>query len=477
MDHPLVVDLDGTLLRSDILFEAMLIHVKQGLGSSLAIPLWLLAGKASLKEQLAQRVPLDVTALPYNEEILELLQQEKAAGRRIVLATASHRTYAYQIAEYLGCFDKVIATEQGVNLTAKSKCDHLIAEFGHKGFDYIGNSHDDLHVWQVAEKAYLADPDFGVESLARAHGNIAIATVFQSRKGLYHSWLKSLRPHQWMKNLLLFIPLLAAHHFTDFALITQAVLAFIFFSMSASSGYLVNDLLDLESDRHHPRKKNRALASGDLPIQLGLISAPLLFLLALAGSLLLLPQPFSIALGVYYLVTLAYSQKLKQIMGIDTIVLAGLYTVRIIAGAYACNIVPTFWILAFSMFLFLSLAMVKRYAELYGAHAKGKTEQTRGRGYFPADLDIISNLGVSAGYLSVLVLALYIQDARTIQMYRTHELIWLACPILLFWIGRVWMIAHRGHMHDDPVLFAVKDKVSLLTGAAFAAVFILAIIL
>jgi len=475
MNRPLVVDLDGTLLRSDVLFEAMLRHVKQGLGSSIEIPLWILGGKASLKEQLSQQAPLDVTALPYNEEILDLLRHAKAAGRKVVLATATHRTYADQIAEYLGCFDKVIATEQGINLSAKSKCDRLTSEFGHKGFDYIGNSHDDLPVWQAAGKAYLADPDFGVESRARTHGNVV--AVFQSRRGLLQSWLKALRPHQWMKNLLLFIPLLAAHHFTDVALITQALLAFIFFSMSASSGYLFNDLLDLESDRHHARKRKRPLASGDLPIQLGIASAPLLFIAALAGSLLLLPHAFSIALGVYYILTLAYSQKLKQIMGIDTLVLAGLYTVRIIAGAYACNLVPTFWILAFSMFLFLSLAMVKRYAELHDANAKGETEQTRGRGYFPADLDVISNLGVSAGYLSVLVLALYIQDARTIQMYQTHELIWLACPILLFWISRVWMIAHRGQMHDDPVLYAVKDKVSLMTGAAFAAVFILATIL
>lgn len=474
MSRPLVVDLDGTLLRSDILFEAMLHHVIKGLGSALQIPLWLLRGKASLKEQLAQKVLLDVTILPYNEEIIDFLQQAKQEKRHIVMATASHRIYAERIAKHLGLFDRVIATEQGINFSSRTKSTRLISEFGYKGFDYIGNSHDDLPVLQAAEKAYLADPDFSVENRARTNGNVA--AVFQSRKGVFRSWIMALRPHQWVKNLLIFIPLFAAHHFTDFALMTQAILAFIFFSLSASSGYLINDLLDLESDRHHPREKNRSLASGNLPIQLGIASAPLLFLVALAGSVLLLPKAFSMALVIYYILTLAYSQYLKQIMGVDTIVLAGLYTVRIIAGAYACSLVPTFWILAFSMFLFLSLALVKRYAELYDARSMGETEQTRGRGYFPSDLDVIANLGSSAGYLSVLVLALYIQDAKTIQIYHTHELIWLACPILLFWISRVWMIAHRGQMHDDPVLFAVKDRISLLTGAAFLGVFIIAII-
>jgi len=475
MSRPLVVDLDGTLLRTDTLFEAMLHHVKQGADSALELPLWLLSGKASLKKKLAAKVQLDATILPYNEEVLAFLHEAKQSGHFIVLATASHHTYAGRVAEHLGLFDLVIATDDKTNLSAGNKRDRLVAEFGEKGFDYIGNSHDDIHVWSSADKAYLADPDPGVEKRAGMVGNVE--KVFLSRQPLAKSILKSLRPHQWLKNLLIFIPLLAAHEFTNTVLISHAVLAFLFLSMSASSGYLINDLLDLDSDRHHQRKRLRPLASGDLPILAGIISAPLLFLVALAGSLAFMSMAFTISLLIYYSLTIAYSQSLKQMMGVDTIVLAGLYTVRIIAGAYACGIVPTFWILAFSMFLFLSLAMVKRYAELLGARTNGETEQTKGRGYFPADLEIIANLGTAAGYLSVLVLALYIQDARTIQMYHTHQLIWLACPILLFWISRIWMITHRGKMHDDPVLFAIKDKVSLFAGALFASVFILAIVL
>jgi len=304
-----------------------------------------------------------------------------------------------------------------------------------------------------------------------------VEKLFISRGSILNSLIKALRPHQWLKNFLIFIPLLASHKFVNASLIFHAILAFILFSLTASSGYLVNDLLDLESDRYHPRKRFRPLASGDLPIQVGIVSAPLVFLVGFATSLLLMPKAFSITLVIYYALTIAYSQFLKRIMVVDTIVLAGLYTVRVIAGSYACGLVPTFWILAFSMFLFLSLAMVKRYAELLEARSKGETQQTKGRGYFPDDLEIIANLGSSSGYLSVLVLALYIQDFKTVKMYHTPELIWLACPILLFWISRVWMIAYRGEMHDDPVLFAIKDKGSLITGLLFATVLMLAIMI
>jgi len=304
-----------------------------------------------------------------------------------------------------------------------------------------------------------------------------IEKLFISRGSILNSLIKALRPHQWLKNLLIFIPLLASHQFVNGSLIFHALLAFILFSLTASSGYLFNDLLDLESDRYHPRKRFRPLASGDLPIHVGIVSAPLLFLVAFATSFLLMPKAFSIALVIYSVLTIAYSQFLKRMMVVDTIVLAGLYTVRVVAGSYACGLVPTFWILAFSMFLFLSLALVKRYAELLDSRSKGETEQTKGRGYFPGDLEIIANLGSSSGYLSVLVLALYIQDFRTVKMYHTPELIWLACPILLFWISRVWMIAYRGEMHDDPVLFAIKDKASLVSGMLFASVFMLAIMI
>ncbi len=471
---PLVVDLDGTLIRADILVEGMLGQFKKSKTALFELPFWFFMGKTVLKTKLARHVELDIASLPYNKELITFLEQERKNNRQIVLATASHRFYADQIASHLGIFDRVIATEGNINLSSNAKRERLVAEFGHKGFDYMGNSREDLAVWTADDKAYLVDPDPGVSKLAEKNGNVE--RIIISRPNLLHAFFRSLRPYQWLKNLLIFIPLLAAHQVMNGLLFFQALFAFIFFCATASSGYLVNDLLDLENDRYHHRKKSRPLASGDLPIHIGLLTAPILFIAAFVFSLVFLSWHFTLALTLYYVITIAYSHFLKGLMGIDTIVLAFLYTLRIIAGSYACGLVPTFWILAFSMFIFLSLAMLKRYSELFDARAKGETSRTKGRGYFPSDIEIIANLGISSGYLSVLVLALYIQDSRTLLMYKTHELIWLACPILLFWISRVWIIAHRGEMDDDPVLFAIKDKVSLMTGALFAFVFVLAMI-
>ncbi|MGC8775230.1 MAG: UbiA family prenyltransferase [Chlorobaculum sp.] len=474
MNKPLVVDLDGTLLRSDMLIESVLAYSKKGIRPVFHLPFWLLEGKAILKARLADRVDLSVEVLPYNTEVIDFIKQAKQEQRQIVLATGTHKMFAEKIAEHLGLFDLVIATENGINLSARSKRDCLIDQFGEKGFDYIGNSHDDVVVWNAADKTYLADPEPGVKKRMGQQGGVA--RVFRTRQNALQTFFRALRPHQWLKNLLLFIPLIASHQLANITLIVDALLAFVLFSMTASSGYLINDLLDLECDRHHPRKRNRPLASGELPIFSGLISAPLLFLVSVSASLILLSAEFTISLVTYYLLSVAYSQYLKKIPLVDTIMLAGLYTVRILAGAFACSIVPTFWILAFSVFFFLSLAMLKRYAELLDLQAKGDTAKTSGRGYYPSDIQIIASLGTASGYLSILVLALYIQDARTIAMYKTHELIWLACPILLFWISRMWMLTHRGQMHDDPVLFAIKDRTSLVTATLFAFVFFLAIL-
>lgn len=469
---PLVVDLDGTLLRSDLLLESLFLSIRRDWRSVFRMPLWLLQGKSYLKEKLAQSIELDVSRLPYNQAIVSRLQEAKRKQRQLVLATASPLRHAEAVARHVGLFDHVLASGNGTNLKAAEKRDLLVRQFGRHGFDYIGNSHADLPVWAAARRAYLADPSPGVERRARAQGNVA--SVLSSRPFMLGPLLKALRPHQWLKNILIFIPLLAAHQLTDAALIAHALLAFVLFSVVASAGYLFNDLLDLESDRAHPVKKSRPLASGELPIHLGIVAIPILFLIAFSISALLLPWAFTAVLAAYAVMTIAYSQYFKRLGMVDTLVLALLYTLRIIAGSFAGGLVPTFWILAFSVFLFLSLAMVKRYAELLAARNDGRDGKAGGRGYFPSDLEILASLGISAGYLSVLVLALYIQDVRTIEMYRTQELIWLACPILLFWINRTWLITHRGQMHDDPVLYAVKDRTSIVTGLLFATVFILA---
>ncbi len=466
---PLVVDLDGTLLRSDTLIESGFAFIRQQPFRSLAPFVWLAAGKANLKGRLAAEVSLDAATLPYDSSVINYLKQEKANGRTLVLATASHQRYAEAISDHLGLFDRVLATSGDQNLSARTKRDVLIREYGEKGFDYLGNSSDDLVVWAAARKALLANPELGVEAKATRLGNVSL--VIRSPRSPWRTWMKQLRLHQWMKNLLVFVPLLASHKITHPDLLATGLLAFIFFGLCASSVYLLNDLLDLEDDRQHPTKRNRPLASGAAPIKAALLLVPLLLLAAFGGSAMLLPWKFTLALAAYYALTLAYSLVLKRVMTVDVIVLAMLYTARIVAGTFAFDVQLTFWMLAFSMFLFLSLALVKRYAELRESHSKGKTELTRGRGYYPGDLGMISSLGAASGYLAVMVLALYIQDQTTLVLYRHPQVIWLACPLLLYWITRTWMIAHRGWMNDDPVVFAMKDRNSLLLGALFAAVF------
>lgn len=467
--RPLIVDLDGTLLRSDMLVESLFSFIRHNPFKVFAPFFWLLGGKANLKAKLAAAVPLDVATLPYDSEVIAFLEQEKTTGCTLVLATASHQNYAKAIADHLGLFDRVLATHGETNLSASTKRDVLVNEYGEKGFDYFGNSRDDLKVWPSAHKAYLANPEIGVEKAAAKLGNVE--RVIRTPSNPWRAWMKQLRLHQWAKNALLFVPLLASHRVGELDLVLTGLLAFLLFGLCASSVYLLNDLLDLEDDRQHGSKRYRPLASGAVPIKTALLVFPALLVSAFAGAAWLLPWKFTLALACYYALTLAYSLVLKRIMTVDVITLAMLYTVRIIAGTFAFGVSLTFWMLAFSMFLFLSLALVKRYAELRESRSKGKTELTRGRGYYPADLDMIASLGAASGYLAVMVLALYIQDRTTLELYNHPQVIWLACPLLLYWVTRIWMIAHRGWMHEDPVVFAIKDRNSLLLGVLFAAVF------
>ncbi|MDI1302843.1 MAG: UbiA family prenyltransferase [bacterium] len=469
---PLVVDLDGTLLRSDLLMETGMAFVRHKPLSLLQPFAWLVKGKAALKEGLAHATDLDVSVLPYDPDVIALIEAERRHGRHVVLATASHHTLAERIAEHLQLFDQVLATSGDHNLSAHRKRDLLVEHYGEQGFDYAGNSRDDMPVWAVARHAYVVNPESGVERRARAQGNVE--QVIHSNPSRGRDWLKALRLHQWLKNALIFVPLLASHQLTNPALLLQGLLAFLLFGLCASSVYLLNDLLDLADDRHHQSKRHRPFAAGRLSIKSGVTVFPLLLVAAFAGASLLLPWEFSAVLAAYYLLTLAYSLSLKRLMALDVIALAMLYTVRIVAGAAAFRLPLTFWLLAFSMFMFLSLALVKRYAELREARSKGDTEKTRGRGYYPDDLEMISSLGASSGYLAVMVLALYIHDQATAALYRHPQVIWLACPLLLFWITRVWMLTHRGQMHDDPVVFAIRDQVSLIVGVLFCVVFLVA---
>lgn len=467
--RPLVVDLDGTLIRTDVLIESGFAYLKSAPHRFYRPLMWLAqGGKPALKAGLAENTSVDVTALPYDPAVLAWLKEERNTGRPLLLATASHERYAHAIADHLGLFEKTFATCEGVNLSAEKKRDRLVAEFGEKNFDYAGNSRDDISVWQSAARAYVVNPCSGVERAARKIGNVE--RVIESRPPTIKTWTKSLRLHQWLKNLLIFVPLLAAHRVAEPGLLITALLAFVAFGLCASSVYLLNDLIDLEDDRHHPTKCKRPLASGALPLTWGIGLFPILLAGAFLLAGLILPWHFTAVLGGYYALTLAYSFWLKRQIMVDVVVLAMLYTLRIVAGTMAVGAHLTFWLLAFSMFIFLSLALVKRYAELHSMNARGLVK-SRGRGYVASDLPLISSLGAASGYLSVLVLALYIQDGHTASLYQHPQLIWLACPLLLYWISRTWIFAHRGLMHDDPIVFAASDRVSLAVVVLFAIVF------
>jgi 4-hydroxybenzoate polyprenyltransferase len=470
MGTPLVVDLDGALLRSDLLVETGLLLLRDRPRQMLLPFGWLTRGKAFLKHKLAERADLDVTVLPYDEAVLAFIREAHAQGRQVVLATASHERLAGEVARHLGVFDEVLASHSGLNLAGEAKRDALLARYGEKGFDYLGNSRDDLPVWRVARKAFAANASPGCEKKARALGNFE--GVISCGSAGARDWIKALRLHQWLKNLLIFVPLLAAHRYTELPLLLQATLAFFCFGLCASSVYLLNDLLDLRDDRHHARKRLRPFASGRLSPFSGLLVFPLLLCLAFAIALCWLPTAFVLGVLAYYGLTLAYSLWLKRLMAVDVMALATLYTLRIIIGGITLGIPLSFWLLVFSMFIFLSLALVKRYAELFSLReGEGGDGKARGRGYHVEDFPMIMALGAASGYTAVMVLALYINDPATRQYYQHPEFIWFSCLLLLTWISRVWILAHRGMMHEDPVIFAARDRISLVIVALMALVF------
>lgn len=463
---PLAVDLDGTLIRTDLLQESALGLLRQSPVTLLALPGWLAAGKAVLKRRIAERVTLDAGTLPYDERVVGWLREQRQGGRHIVLCTASDRKYANEVAEHLHLFDEVIASDGVTNVSAGRKADLLSDRFGERGFDYAGNSADDLSVWGRARKAIVVSASSAVRRKARAAATVE--REFERQDAGLRGWAKALRLHQWLKNLLLFLPLLGSHQILNPVLLADALIAFVSFGLCASSVYILNDLMDLESDRRHPRKRRRSFASGSLLPLAGLVAGGVLLLASFALALFVGPM-FVFWLGVYLLVTLAYTFWLKRKTLVDVLSLAGLYTLRIIAGGAAVGLAASFWLLAFSLFLFLSLAFVKRYSELKVMLEQGEYE-AHGRGYRAGDLSLIEVMGIVSGFCAVLVMALYINGETVVQLYAHAELMWLTVPVLLYWISRMWLKAHRGEMHDDPVIYAVRDPVSVMCGAAFLGV-------
>jgi 4-hydroxybenzoate polyprenyltransferase len=466
----LAVDLDGSLLKTDLLFESALALIAERPWMALRFPLWLMRGKARLKREIASRVELDVAVMPFDGRVLDLVRA--AAGKReVVLCTAGDAGLARQVADHVGGFDAVLASDGERNLAGVAKRDALDARFGERGYDYVGNAPVDLAIWRHARHAIVANAP---ASLAAAAARVTTVAAHLPAEGRGPStWLRAIRLHQWIKNLLVLVPLLAAHRFTEPEALRQSALGFLAFCLCASGVYVLNDLLDLAADRHHPTKRLRPFASGQLPLAQGVLLAPLLSLAGFAIALWQAPG-FAAVLLAYYLLTLAYSFRLKRRAVIDVMVLAGLYTLRIIGGALLLATAPSFWLLAFSVFLFLSLATLKRHKELLSLLEDGGAN-AKGRGYRVDDLPMVQSFGTASGYQAVLVLALYINSPASQALYRRPELLWVVCPVLLYWITRAWMIAHRGLMRDDPVVFAATDRVSIALVLFTAAVVLCAI--
>lgn len=453
---PLVVDLDGTLTPTDTLVESLITVVKQSPLHLWRLPFWLMKGRDGLKDAIAARASLATEHLPYCEPLIDYLRQEKAKGRQIVLATAAHHSIAAGVAKHLGLFDQVLATETGHNLKGKVKLQAIKEKVG-ASFVYAGDSQADLPIWKAAQAAVLVNVSKHTATTVRQ--SVPIEREFSSDNDGISLWLRALRVHQWLKNLLLFVPLLTAFSFMDINKLAAMALAFLAFSLVASATYIVNDVWDIDSDRAHPRKRFRPFASAKLPILHGLAVAGgaliLAFVLACA-----LPTSFFLILLLYLVLTSAYSWGLKQYVLMDVLILSMLYNLRILAGSAAIGITTSSWLLAFSTLIFLSLALVKRCTELVWLGENG-AKVTPGRNYRVTDLIALWPLGIGTALFAVVVFGLFINEAQ--GRYGTPELLWLVAIALFYWLSRIWVITYRGEMHDDPVVYAIQDKGSLVT--------------
>ncbi|NNC65824.1 MAG: UbiA family prenyltransferase [Gammaproteobacteria bacterium] len=463
---PLVVDLDGTLIKSDLLYESVFGLLRINPFYIFLLPVWLAKGRAHMKQMIAERVSIHVERLPWNTEFLDFLRAESQAGRHLVLATASNERYARAVNEHLGLFDLVLGSTATRNLKGSKKLRAIQDLMGDEPFSYAADAPVDLNIWSAASSAVVVGAGQGLAD--RAGQVTRLERHFPATARQVVGLGRAMRPHQWLKNLLIFVPLVLSHQINNVELLLNALLGFIAFSLCASSVYLLNDLLDLDSDRQHPTKCRRPFAAGELSIPVGVAALVALLLIAFAIAFSL-PTYFVYVLAIYYAFTMAYSIWLKRAALIDGLVLAGLYTMRLIAGAAAIDVRPTFWLLAFSIFIFLSLALIKRYSELLHLH-NASQEKLAGRAYRPVDQETLAQLGTASGYLAVLVLALYINGDTVTEQYARPEALWFLCPMMLYWVSRMWLLTRRGEMHDDPVVFTVRDVrtwwLALIAGGA-----------
>ena len=469
-ETPLCVDLDGTLAKTDVLLETIVNAIKMRWIHLFLIPAWFFSGKAAAKRKLATIGSIDPSTIPYNDDLIEYLRGESDNGRRIVLATASDRKIAEPIARHLGFFDDVVASDGITNLKGEAKANALVDLYGERGFAYAGNSRSDLPVWRRAKSALLVNTNRSVSRTVAAL--LPIERKFHDREPLLLALVREMRPHQWIKNILIFIPPMAGHMLLDATVFFRTFITFVAFCAAASGIYLINDLLDLESDRNHPRKRNRPFASGELPLPFGL-AGPILAASALAIGFTV-SSGVMIIVSIYLFLSLVYTNYLKTKPLVDVFCLATLYTIRVFAGGVASDSGVSIWLLNFSGFLFLSLGFLKRYAEYSSSDQTMNGAVNRRRGYTEEDSILIMMMGIGSSFISSLILGFYVISMQAHIAYRNPFLLWGIVPLILFWQCRMWLSTVRGYMHDDPIVYAAKDKISYYVMAIIFLIYIFA---
>ncbi|MDO9417100.1 UbiA family prenyltransferase [Pararhizobium sp.] len=459
---PLCVDLDGTLLATDTLWEGAAVILLRNPLLIFPMLMWMLKGKAVLKHEVAKRSRRLAEDWVYRDAVIARLRVEKENGRKIFLVTGAAESVALGVLTHLDVFSGVIHSSATLNLTGSRKRDALVSRFGEGGFDYIGNSRDDIPAFDSARHAIVVAPDSAASKWQKAHDSELLDTGASSKLAV----LKSIRVHQWAKNVLIGVPVVLNHDIANVEAIVHAATGFFAFSFLASAVYIINDLSDLTNDRRHPKKKKRPLASGQMSVPIAAALALSLIAASLALTLLL-PLFFAGVLAFYAVATTAYTFVLKRKLLVDVFTLAGLYTVRIVAGAAATGAELSFWLLSFSIFFFLSLALVKRYVEL-NEYDGSQGDQVPGRGYVSVDYEMVGQAGVASAFTSAMVLALYIHSKEMQEMYTTPWALWPLCPLVLYMLLRIWMLARRSLLHEDPVVFIMRDwrsQVTMVIGA------------
>ena len=468
---PLVVDVDGTLLAGDLLLEGALRLLRHAPVEVLRLPFWRCGttqGRAALKRRVAMSVPLPPETLVWNTAVEELVASAKRAGRQVWLASGADDLVVQPVAEWVGA-DGCLASNGRINLVGEAKARALVERFGARRFDYVGNERRDLPVWERSRHAIGVD--LSAATVRKLKEVCSEPRLLRSARGDWADWIRMLRPHQWTKNLLVFVPILAAHVQEVDAYLTMVGI-FLALSCCASGSYVINDLLDLAYDRRHPRKRERPLAAGRVSV---LPAAALAAVLVVSGFLAAfrLSESAGVGLAVYLLGALGYSLWFKRFVVVDVIALALLYGVRVGMGATEWAVLSP-WLLYFSLFVFMALAVVKRQAELVDADV-AEPSSDGGRGYVAGDTVAMTALGAASAVASVVVLALYVQSADTVVRYARPEVLGLVCPLLIYWLARLVVLANRGLVHDDPVVFALRDRVSWVVGLSVGGVVAVAV--